>query len=630
MARLTFTRRTRLIGALILLVTVSVALALGGSRWMRATRVDLTSDRLYTLTPGTIRIVDKLRAPLKLTLYFSEHSTRDLPQLRSYEQRVRDLLQEMAARAHGRLRLQVVDPVPYSDDEAAAEGNGLSPISGGTNGERVFFGLVGSTLPATPDGDEGEPHPGAKALAIPLFDPGRETFLEYDIAKLLYELNEPTKPHIGVISSLPVQGNPVLGEEPWTVIRQLGQLFEVKTLDPGKLDRIGDDIQVLLLIHPKHLSDATLYAIDQYVLRGGHLVVFVDPYSELDTTPFVDSNGVIDDHNSDLPRLFEAWGVQYDSQKVVLDRSRALRIELADNSATNHPAMLGLTSQELNHGDVTTASLQRINLSSVGYLDLAPKTNSRLIPLMQTTSEAEVVPAQRVREATTDPNALMDGYKPDNNRYVVAARVRGAFPSAFPELARRPGHIAQARDNAEVVLVADTDLLTDRLWVSYSQSLLGPLQLSALANNGDFVTNLADNLSGSSELLSIHGRVSSQRPFTRVQALQAAADQKFLAKKQELQRELAVTRSRLSELQPAKAGRGDAANAEQKTEIEQFLQRQLAINKELRDVQHQLNGEIDALGMRLKFINIVLVPALVTLFGLAYGWRRSRRNRRRA
>jgi len=315
----------------------------------------------------------------------------------------------------------------------------------------------------------------------------------------------------------------------------------------------------------------------------------------------------------------------------VLDRSRALRIELADNSAASHPAMLGLTGQELNHGDVTTASLQRINLSSAGYLDLSPKATTRLIPLMQTTTDAEVVPAQRVREATTDPNALLDGYKADNTRYVVAGRVRGAFPSAFPERAKQPGHIVQAKDNAEVILVADTDLLTDRLWVSYSQSLLGPLQLSALANNGDFVTNLADNLSGSSELLSIHGRTSSQRPFTRVLALQAAADQKFLAKKQELQRELAVTRSRLSELQPAKAaGRGDNTSTEQRAEIEQFLQRQLAINKELRDVQHQLNAEIDALGMRLKFLNIVLIPALVTLIGLAYGWRRSRRNRRRA
>lgn len=633
MARMYISRRAQLLTALAVLVVVFVGLTLASSRWMRLGRFDLTSDNLYTLTPGTIQIVDKLHAPLRLTLFFSEHSTRDLPQLRTYEQRVREMLQEMVARSHGKLRLQVVDPIPYSDDEAAAEGGGLSPISGGTNGERVFFGLVGSTTPASADGDgdgDSEVHPGTKTLSIPLFDPGRETFLEYDIAKLLYELNEPKKPMIGLISTLPVQGNPVLGEEPWSVIRQLGQLFEVKALDATKLSTVPGNIQVLFLIHPKHLSDNAQYAIDQYVLRGGHLVVFVDPNSELDNTPYVDSNGTMDDHNSDLKRLFATWGVLYDPQKVVLDRSRALRIELADNSATNHPAMLGLGGQELNHDDVITASLQRINLSSVGYFDLAQGTESRLIPLLQSTTDAEVVPAQRVRESTADPNGLMDNYHPDGIHYVIAARLRGGFPSAFPERAAQAGHLARAANTAEVILVADTDLLSDRLWVSYSQSLLGPLQLSALANNGDFVTNLADNLSGSSALLSIHGRRSSQRPFTRVQALQAAADQKFLAKKEELQRELAVTRSRLSELQPAKAGRGESISSEQRSEIEQFLQRQLAINKELRDVQHQLNAEIDALGMRLKFINIVLVPALITLFGLIYGLRRSRRSRRRA
>jgi ABC-type uncharacterized transport system involved in gliding motility auxiliary subunit len=321
--------------------------------------------------------------------------------------------------------------------------------------------------------------------------------------------------------------------------------------------------------------------------------------------------------------------VQYDPQKVVLDRSRALRIELADNSSMSHPAMLGLGQQELNHNDVITASLQRINVSSTGFFDLAPGTASRLQPLMQTSNDAEVVSAQRVRESINNPASLLDGYRPDNIRYVIAARVRGAFDSAFPERAKAPGHLAHAAEGVEVIMVADTDVLSDRLWVSYTQSLLGQPQLSAIANNGDMMTNIADNLSGSSSLLSIHGRVSSQRPFTRVLALRSAADQKFLAKMQELQRELAVTRTRLSELQPAKSGRSDAVSTEQRAEIEQFLQRQLSINKELRDVQHQFNAEIDALGLRLKFINIVLVPALVTLAGLLYGWRRSRRSRRR-
>ncbi|HEX7815967.1 GldG family protein [Dyella sp.] len=632
MLRHRFSRRTILSASLALLVLVYVGLALAGSRWMRADRLDLTSDKLYTLTHGTEQIVEGLHAPLRLTLYFSDHATADSPQLRSYEQRVREMLQEMVARSHGRLHLQIVDPVPYSDEEASAEGYGLSPINVGTHGERVFFGLVGSTLAPGADADaDGDPRAGGKTLAIPVFDPSRETFLEYDIAKLIYELNQPTKPHIGVISSLPVQGNLLIGEQPWTVMAQIGQLFDVRTIDPTHLQHVGDDIKVLLLIHPKHLSDDAQYAIDQYVLRGGHLVVFVDPDAELDNTPFVDSNGVMDDHNSDLPRLFKAWGVQYDSQKIILDRSRALRIELSDSSALNHPAMLGLTGQELNHDDVVTVSLQRINAASAGFFDLAPDAHARLIPLLQSTNDAELVPAQRVRESTRDPATLLDNYKPDNTHYVIAARLDGTFRSAFPERAKAKGHLATSGDNAEVILVADTDLLTDRLWVSYAQNLLGQTQLSAVANNGDFITNIIDNLSGSSALLSIRGRATSQRPFTKVQALQNAADQKFLAKKLELQRELAETRSRLSELQPTKNGHTtDNGNTQQKAEMEQFLQRQLAINKALRDVQHQLNAEIDALGWRLKFINIVLVPGLIAVFGLVLGWRRSRRNRRRA
>jgi len=621
MRRLHIGRRTLLVAALVALTLAFIGITLASSRWLRAARVDLTADHLYTLTPGTQHIIDGLHRPLKLTLYFSEHATRDLPQLRSYEQRVREMLQEMVARSPNRIRLLVIDPVPYSDDEASAEGGGLTPINGGSNGERVFFGLVGNTLPS----ERGEVD--ERNLSIPFFDPARETFLEYDIAKLLYELDQPSKPHIGLISSLPLAGNATIGEAPWAVVQQLQQLFEVKTLDADSLTHVGDDIQVLLLVHPKHLSDAAAYALDQYVLRGGHLVVFVDPDAELDTTPYVDSNGVTDDHNSDLPRLFAAWGVVFDSKSVVLDRSRALQIELA-GSSLNHPAMLGLGSQELNHNDVVTASLQRINVSTSGSFDLAAHTQNRLLPLIQSSAEAEKVPAQRVLEAASDPTALLQGYQPDNQHYVIAARLRGTFESAFPQRAGAPGHLARSQPDSEIVLVADTDLLSDRLWVE-TQSFLGQPMLSVFANNGDFVTNLADNLSGSSALLSIRGRSASQRPFTRVRALQAAADQKFLLKKQELERELAETRQRLDELQPAKGGRSSGANAQQKTEIEQFQQRRLSINKELRDVQHQLNAEIDALGLRLKVIDIVLVPALVTLIGLLYGWRRVRQSRSR-
>jgi ABC-type uncharacterized transport system involved in gliding motility auxiliary subunit len=312
---------------------------------------------------------------------------------------------------------------------------------------------------------------------------------------------------------------------------------------------------------------------------------------------------------------------------VVLDRARALQIELAGTNLA-HPAMLGLGASELNRDDVITASLQRINVSSAGHFDLLPNTDSRLIPLMQSSSDAEVVPTQRVIEASSNPSSLLDGYQPQNQNYVIAARLRGTFASAFPEFAKRPGHLDKSPANAEVILVADTDLLTDRLWVEAQQSYFGQPIFSAFANNGDFIGNMVDNLTGSSALLSIRGRSTSQRPFTRVQALRSAADRKFLQKERELQSELADTKRRLEELQPNKGARDTSTSAEQKQEIEQFLQRQLAISKELRDVQHQLNAEIDALGTRLKVINIVVLPALITLVGLMYGWRRTRRNRR--
>ena len=620
-------RRSALLAALLVLLACTfVPLIVAGSRWMHASRIDLTADRLYTLTPGTLRIIDSLQRPLRLTLYFSAHAARDLPQLRSYDKRVREMLQEMVARAQGRIRLQLIDPVPYSDDEASAQGSGLTAANGGSNGERVFFGLAGTALSGPLDADSSEERTAESALAISFFDPAREAFLEYDIAKLLYELNLTQKPVIGVITTLPIEGNPALGEPPWATLQQLGQLFDVRALDAARMQRVDPAIRVLLLVQPGALPVAAQYALDQYVLGGGHLVVFVDPNAEQASVPYDSAGATAADDDTGMTRLFAAWGVVYDSQKVVLDRARALQIELA-GSSVNHPAMLDLGAAELNHDDVITASLQRINVSTAGHFDLAAHATTRLLPLLQSSAEAEVMSRQQVLAAANDPSRLLAGYTPDNTLYVLAARLRGTLVSAFPEYAKTPGHIATSAANAEVILVADTDLLSDRLWVE-PQTILGQTMMRVFADNGDFVTNMVDNLNGSSALLSIRARTTSQRPFTRVQALRNVADQKFLQKEYELEQELAETRRRLDELQPGK-GAAAGVTVEQRREIEQFRQRQLAINKELRDVQHQLNAEIDALGVRVKVANITVVPALLILFGLFYGWRRTRRSRRR-
>src|SRR6185312_14578868 len=454
-------RSTWLLAWLALLVLVSVPLIIATSRWLPNWRIDLTSDHLYTLTPGTVHIIDQLQTPLHLTLYFSAHAARDLPQLRSYDLRVREMLQEMVARSDGRIHLQWVDPVPYSDDEASAQGSGLIAASGGSNGERVFFGLAGSTVPSDAEGAADQAP--ARSLSIPFFDPSREAFLEYDIARLLYELDQTHKPKVGVISSLPVAGDPADGEPPWTIMRQLDQLFAVHMLDPGTVKQINPDVQVLLVIQPKHLSTDVQYAIDQYLMHGGHVIVFVDPDAELDTSPYGPGSLTVPDHGSDLPRLLKAWGVVFDPGQVVLDRSLALPIEL-DGHSLKHPAMLSLGTRELNLADPITASLQNVNVSTAGHFDLAAAAQTRLVPLLQSSSDAMLVPTQRVLDASNDPNALLQHYQAGDANYVLAAQLRGPLGSAFPERAAEPGHQARAADSARVILVADTDLLSDRLW----------------------------------------------------------------------------------------------------------------------------------------------------------------------
>ncbi len=595
------------------LVVVFVAAVIAVSQWPRAPRIDLTEDGLYTLSPGTLKIIGQLGAPIDLTLYFSSHATRDLPKLRNYEQRVRDMLQEMVARSHGRIRLKIVDPVPYSDNEDRAFGAGLTAMPGGSNGERVFFGLAGRNVRGT-------------QLSIPFFDPNEEAFLEYNIAKLLYELDMRHKPRVDIISSLPIDGDAVTSSPPWAVMRQLHQLFDIHMLDAARVERIGEDVRTLLVIHPKNLPADALHAIDQYVLHGGHLVVFVDPDAEMDALPVGAVAGSIAGSHSDLPKLFKAWGVEFDPGKVVLDRSRALSIAMAGSSTpVRHPAMLGLTAGNINHHDVITASLRNINVSSSGFFELAPHTDSRLEPLVQTSGDAMVVPARRVR-LTVDPTALFENYEPGDEHYVIAARLRGVFHTAFPGLEGKDVLKQAARPN-EIILVADTDILSNRMWVQPTP-FLGETLLSAFAGNGDFVTNIIDYLSGSSALISIRGRATSQRPFTRVEAMRRAADEKFRIKERELEQELIATEKRLAKLQPGKANAA-SGDSEQREELDRNLKRKLAIRKQLREVQHQLNAEIDALGVRLKLVNILLVPLLLALIGVGYGAWRTRRGRGR-
>lgn len=604
--------------ALIVLGVLLVAVLLLVNVLFRGARVDLTQNHLYTLSDGTKNILGSIDEPINLYLFYSDKGTQNLPQLRAYATRVREMLQEMSARAGGKIKLEVIDPLPFSEDEDRATSFGLQSVPVSAAGDKVFLGLAGT------NSTNGQ-------ASIPFLQPDKEAFLEYDVAKLVHELETPKKPVVGLLSSLPIAAgfDPQTRQmrQPWAVDQQWTQLFEMRPVDAANLKEIDKDISVLVVVHPKQLSDDAQYAIDQFVLRGGHLLAFVDPSAELDDSGADPNNpmaAMMADKSSDLPKLFKAWGIEYDPKKVALDRARALPISVAEGQApVRHPGILGLTDSDLNRDEVVTANLDTINVSSAGFFELAKDAkDTKLVPLIQTTSDAMSVPSDRLR-MLADPSSLMTGYKAAGTPFVIAARLTGKFKTAFPE---REG-AKEAKEEGQIVLVADTDLLSDRLWVRITP-FFGQQIMNAFANNGDFAVNALDTLAGSSDLISIRGRATSQRPFATVDALKRNADERFRAKEQELQKELTDTERKLTELQSAKSkDQAQILSPEQKAELDNFLKRKLEIRKELRQVRRQLDAEIETLGTRLKIVNIVLIPLLLTLAALAFAWWRAQRRR---
>lgn len=607
-------------GALAVLAVLFVAVILISNALFRGARLDLTQSHLYTLSQGTKNILSGIDEPVHLYLYFSDKATQDLPQLRTYAQRVREMIQEMAGRSAGKLKLDVIDPQPFSEDEDRATGYGLQAVpSGQGTGENIFFGLAGTNST------------NGKSV-IPFLQPDKEAFLEYDIAKLIHELSNPKKPAVGVISSLSISTgfDPQTRQmrEPWAVEQQLEQLFDVRQLNAASVKSIDKDISVLVLVHPKALSDDALYAIDQFVMRGGHLLVFVDPNAEADDAGADPNNpqaAMMADKSSDLPKLFKAWGVEYDPHQIALDRAHALQISVAPGAPpVRDAAILGFAKRDLNADDVTTANLDTINISTAGYFQLAKDSKNKLVPLIQTSTDAMAVPSERIK-FLPDPSQLLVGYQPSKESYVIAGRLEGKFTTAFPER-KDEGHLTSAKDEGAIILVGDTDILTNRLWVQI-QPFFGQKMMNAFANNGDFFVNAVDNLTGSSDLISIRGRATSQRPFTTIDDMKRAAEENFRGKEQELQKQLSDTERKLTELQSGKSkGSEMILSPEQQAELQSFQQTKVDIRKQLRQVRRGLDERLESLGARLKFANIGLMPILITLAALVFAmWKRRRR-----
>jgi ABC-type uncharacterized transport system involved in gliding motility auxiliary subunit len=597
--------------AVIFVVTVSLTNVI-----LRGARLDLTENNLYTLADGTTKVLGGIGEPINVYLFFSNRATTDIPYLRAYAQRVREMLQEFSARAGGKLKVTEVDPLPFSDEEDRASQFGLQGIKLETTPDPIYLGIAATNSV----GDEE---------IIGFLDPSKEAFLEYDLAKLVYTLASPKRPVIGLLSGLPMSAgfDPQTQQvrQPWVITNQIRQLFELRQLEvaPAKID---DDISVLMVVHPKGLQEATLYAIDQFILRGGRALLFVDPYAEADpggADPNDPAAAFTAVRSSSLNRLLEAWGVMVAEDKFVGDDRYALQVMGPNQRPVRAIGLLGVNKEGLDASDVITAGLNVVNLGFAGTITRKDDAAAKLTPLIQTSDLAGPVPATSLG-FMMDPEMLRENFNPTGEHYTVAARLSGKVPSAFPD--GPPGgaapegakpHLAAAENPINVVLVADTDMLSDRLWVQ-QQNFFGQRVSTAFANNGDFVVNALDNLAGSGDLIGIRSRATFSRPFVKVQELRLDAEKKFRVTEERLKQELRDTEQKLGELQARREDR-DASilTPEQEQELERFRDQRLEIRRELRQVQRNLDQSIEDLGTSLKVINIGLMPVLISLVSLA-------------
>ena len=607
---------------------------------LSSVRLDLTADKLYSLSTGTHNILGKMSDPVSLKFYFSEKLSTDQPALRTYAIRVRELLEEYSLLSSGKVTLTEIDPEPFSEEEDRAVAAGIAGLNLTGSGEKFYFGLAGSSLVD----DE---------LVLPFFDPSKESLLEYEITKLIYNLSHPSRATLGVITTLQMEGapspdprQPQAGTPPMAILGQLQEQFEVRLLGTA-VENVPEDLDVLLVIHPKALGGRTKYAIDQFVLRGGRALVLVDAMAELDPPPNTGDQmaAYTYQRNSELDPLLEAWGLRLPNGKLASDRENATKVNLGDRTA-DYVLWLTLDNDNYNADDPVISQLDRMILASPGFLEEVEDSSVTVTPLIQTSRDSMQIDRGQVQYSTPDPEGLLRNFVPEDRQFMLATRSTGSISTAFPggppltakdEVPDEPlegagfdlPHLETSSEEINVIVIADVDIANEIYWLR--REMLGPLFLGyrKTADNGDFLINCVDNLSGSNDLISIRGRQKFARPFEYVEKIERAAEQKHLREVEALQEKISGTEQRIAELG---RDRSDATSAlilspEQQAEIENLREEQHASKRKLRSVQHELRKDIESLSMRLKMLHIAGVPILFSLAALLFSLLRGRSRR---
>jgi ABC-type uncharacterized transport system involved in gliding motility auxiliary subunit len=615
-----------------LLMAVALLLAVNiiSDITLKSARLDLTEQQLYTLSDGTRNILKNLEEPITLRFFLSQKLATRLPGINNYTVRVRELLEEYQRAAGDKLKLKLIDPEPFSEAEDSAVGYGLQGIPVDTNKTVFYFGLAGTN---SVDDEE----------VIPFFSPNREEFLEYDLTKLIYQLANPKQKVVGIMTTLPVLGERASpfqqnAAQSWMIVEHIRQLFDVRNISTD-VETIPDDISVLMLIHPKELSDATLYAIDQFVLKGGRAIIFADPYSEAYQPPTDPNNPLAAlqaPRNSELTKLFDAWGIELVPNKVVGDLHVAQKVQMRKGAraiVVNYPVWMALNDERyFNKKDIITAKLGNIRVATPGALVEKGDVETDIIPLIESGNEAMQIGVEKLSFFAGAENLARD-FRAEG-KFTLAARITGKVKTAFPD--GKPTddeddqteHLTESAEPINLIVVADTDILEDKFWVRV-QNIFGQRLAIPHAANATFVSNALDNLSGSNDLISVRNRGTFARPFTRVEAIQQEAEQRFREKEKELEARLEETEQKIRNLQNQKQdGNELMLSVEQQQEIVRFRQEKVKIRKELRNVQHALQKDIERLETQMKFINIGLMPLLIGFWGITLSiWNRRRRSK---
>jgi ABC-type uncharacterized transport system involved in gliding motility auxiliary subunit len=637
MFRRSLFRRNSALIALLSAALLFVAVNIIAGEYLASARLDLTQQGLYTLSSGSRATLAHIDEPITLRFYYSPRLGQEIPSYGVYADRVREMLKEYEALAKGKIVLEVLDPAPFSPTEDRAVAFGLQGVPLDQGGEQVYFGLA-----ATNATDDQE--------IISFFQTDRERFLEYDLTKLIHSLAFPKKTVIGLATELPLEGDIMAGMQgrplvPYVVLDQLRQLYDVHSIGTD-FDAVPADVDVLMLVHPQNLSPKTLYAIDQFVLKGGRALVFVDPNSETQRGHPSQLNPPGAPNDSDLQPLFKAWGLQMESKVIAGDRQAARRVNAGTEEhqvPVDYLAWLSLSAANLNHDDLITADLTQINMASAGILDKLPDAKTSFTPLISTSMDSMAIPVATVQGAP-DPAGMLRDFQPGGKQLVLAAHVTGPADTAFPDgppppdkkddkaATSPPAPAPQLKTAAQpinIVVVADTDILDDRFWVQV-QDFFGQRVAVPVANNGDFVANAVDMLSGGADLISLRSRGTSARPFTLVENIQHAADTKYEQSEKSLEDRLKDTQAKMKSLRDAGGKPGVAPDAAQNEAIENFRSQLLATRQQLRQVQLAEREDINRLKAWLEFFDIALIPILVAIAAATVGIIRVRRHKRRA